>query len=163
MNKVMVVIIGLFLTVSVQAEGSKRESVVALLEATNADAIIDNMYGQMNQVLQGMGSQLGVKPEEEPILNAYMEKIAKAMQEEMSWKKMEGPMIDIYLKHYTEKEIQDMLAFYRSDTGRSMVEKMPAVMSDSMVVSQQMMQGFMPKIQVLSQELAADLKKSRSQ
>ena len=57
----------------------------------------------------------------------------------MNWAKMKKPMIKIYLKHYSEKEIKDMVAFYKSDSGQSMIQKMPAVMGDSMLLSQEMM------------------------
>lgn len=147
---------------SAPADASKRESVEALLELTQADAMMDNMYAQMDQMFVGMGQQLGIKPSEQPLFEEYMQNVVAAMREEMSWEKMEDPMIDIYLKHYTEEEIQDMLAFYRSDTGRSMVEKMPQVMNESMVVAQQMMRSFMPRIQELAMEFREKLEAHRA-
>ena len=72
-------------------------------------------------------------------------------------------MIDLYLKIYTEKEIDDMLIFYRSETGRSMIEKMPAVLSESVIISQEMMQSFMPKVMEFSQEMEEELYARRSQ
>src|SRR5690606_16830308 len=103
------------------------------------------------------------KPSEQDVFDNYMRKIAAAMKEEMSWEKMKDPMIDIYLKHYTETEVQDMLNFYRSETGRSLIEKMPMVMGESMLLSQEMMNGFMPTIQRLSEELKKDLEAHRRQ
>jgi len=91
-----------------------------------------------------------------------MKKITAAMREEMSWDKMEGPMIDIYLNNYTEEEIQDLLVFYRTDTGRALIKKMPAVLGESMLVSQELMQGFMPKLRELSGDLAEELKARRN-
>jgi hypothetical protein len=57
-----------------------------------------------------------------------MSKAAAAMKGEMTWEKMKEPMIDVYLKHYTEIEINDMLAFYNTESGKSIIKKMPAVM-----------------------------------
>ena len=111
MKKLIVIGLGILMSLSAHGQGSKRESVEELLRAANAASLIDGIYAQMNQVVDGMGQQLGVQPDEQAIFDAYMEKIFSAMREEMSWEKIEGPMIDIYLNHYTEKEIQDMLAF----------------------------------------------------
>ncbi|ARU56708.1 hypothetical protein OLMES_2658 [Oleiphilus messinensis] len=162
MKKLVVVVIGVFLSFSAYSQDSKRESVEELLRVTNMESMIDGMYGQMNQVFQGMGAQLGVKPDEQPIFDAYMKKVFSAMTETMNWEKLKEPMIDIYLKHYTEKEVQDMLTFYHSETGRSMVEKMPVVMADSMKISQGMMTSFLPKVQSMAHELRTELENHRN-
>lgn len=162
MKKLIVMGFVFLMSVTAFAQDSQRESVEELLRAANADSMVDNMYMQMNQVFEGMGEQLGIKEDEQPLFDQYMKNVFAAMREDMSWEKMEDPMIDLYLKHYTEKEIQDMLAFYKSETGRSMVNKMPAVMGDSMQLSQQMMQAFLPKMKLMAQEFQSELKAHRS-
>ncbi|RYV03811.1 hypothetical protein SOPP22_02020 [Shewanella sp. OPT22] len=84
------------------------------------------------------------------------------MQKEMNWGTMKDQMSKIYLDNYTEKEIKDMITFYESETGRSMVKKMPKVMTQSMQLSQQMVMKLMPKIQKMSQEFSEKLKVHRS-
>jgi hypothetical protein len=74
---------------------------------------------------------------------------------------MKEPMIQIYLKHYTEKEIKDVTAFYKTESGQAMIKKMPLVMQESMMVSQSMYKDFMPKMQELSVELKNDLQALR--
>ncbi len=162
-NISVVAVVFLSLTSAVFAESSKRESVEELLEISNVDSMMDSMYGQMTQMFSGMEEQLGVQPEEREVFNNYMARLVEAMQKEMSWEVMKEPMIDLYLKHYSEQEIQDILAFYRSDTGRSMIEKMPAVMQDSMQVSQEMMVNFIPRLKEISEELKKELEENRSQ
>jgi len=163
MKKLIIGTFCLLIHLSVSAESSKRQSIEELLEITNVDSMVASMYDQMDHMLIGMGKQMGVKPSEQDVFDNYMRKIAAAMKEEMSWEKMKDPMIDIYLKHYTETEVQDMLNFYRSETGRSLIEKMPMVMGESMLLSQEMMNGFMPTIQRLSEELKKDLEAHRRQ
>ncbi|BFM09410.1 DUF2059 domain-containing protein [Halioxenophilus aromaticivorans] len=162
MRKAAAIALGLLLAVNVHAQDSKQESVEALLEASDADAMVDTLYSQMNQMIEGMGRQLGIKPDEQPMFDAYMNNVFTTMKEDMSWAKMKGPMIEIYSKHYSEEEVQDMLAFYQSKSGQSMVAKMPAVMADSMQVSQQLLQAFLPKVQVMAQELQVQLQNHRT-
>ncbi len=162
MKKLIAAFLCFTVYLSAYADASKRESVEALLEITQANAMMDNMYAQMDQMFVGMGQQLGIKPSEQPLFEEYMQNVVAAMRQEMSWEKMEEPIIDVYLKHYTEEEIQDMLAFYRTDTGRAMVEKMPQVMNESMMVTQQMLRGFMPRIQELSMEFREKLEAQRA-
>jgi hypothetical protein len=140
---------------------SKQESVEELLALSKADAALDAAYGQMDQLFVNMGKQLGVKPEEQEMFDKFMLKMASLMKEEMSWDKMKGPMIEIYLKHYTEKEVQDMITFYKSESGRSMISKQADVAKDTMMLSQKMIEGFLPKVMKLSQEMEAELAAKR--
>ncbi len=163
MKRLAIVIMLILLPIGALAEESKRASVEELLVLTRADAIIDSIYSQMDQMMLGIAQQLGMQPSEQELFEKYTAKMTAVMKEEMSWEKMKGPIIDIYLKHYSEKEVQDMIAFYRSATGRSMVEKMPDVMKDSMFISQQMVQNFMPKMQEISLELRDEVAAARQQ
>ena len=79
------------------------------------------------------------------------------MKAEMTWEKMKQPMIDIYVKHFSEQEIKDMIAFYKTPSGQSMVKKLPAVMNDSMMMGQNMMKSFFPKMREMSKELQTEL------
>ena len=46
-------------------------------------------------------------------------------------------IVPIYLKHYTEDEIDQMTTFFQSDLGQVMVEKTPMIMQESMAAGQQ--------------------------
>lgn len=140
----------------------QRRQVERLLEVMKVEQAIDSMYSQIDQMFVGMAKELGVKQSEQPIFDRYMQKVAAAMKEEMTWQKMKEPMIDVYMKHYSKAEINDMLAFYSSDSGRSIIAKMPSVMQDSMQISQAMFREFMPRLKQLSTELREELAQSRN-
>jgi hypothetical protein len=144
------------------SEMSKKESVEELLILTKAETVIDAVYGQMDQMFKNMGKQLGVKPDEQEMFDRFMSKMASLMREEMSWDKMKGPMMEVYLKHYTEKEIQDMIAFYKSESGRSMMSKQVDVAKDTMILRQKMVESFLPKAMKISREMEAELAKKRN-
>ena len=158
---IIIFLIAALSVISYAADDSKKESVEELLVLMNADSMIDTIYSQMDQTMQGMARRLGVKPSEKKIFDTYMVNMVNLMKSEINWKKMKGPMVDLYLKHYTEKEIKDMVSFYRSDSGQSMVKKMPAVISDSISISQDMMKGFIPKMLAMSQELKKEIDAAR--
>jgi len=143
------------------ADTNKNAQVEELLTLMNTEAMIDSMYGQIGKMTQGMAQQLKVKPEEQAIFKKFNDKMFAAMKEEMNWQKMKTPTIEIYAKHFSEKEISDMIAFYKTESGKSMLKKLPAVMTDSMMMAQNMMKGFIPKMQKMSAELKADLTEHR--
>ncbi|MDC8830599.1 DUF2059 domain-containing protein [Alteromonas gilva] len=143
------------------ADDARREKVAALLEATNADAVIDQIYTSLDGMFANMAKQYNIKESERPAFNAHMQKVQRLMRQEMGWQQLRDPMIELYLTHYTDQEIDGMLAFYQSDVGKAMVDKMPAVMAGSMQISQNMMQSVMPKLQALSEEYRQELQAKR--
>jgi len=162
MKKIIVICLLCTLTaISYAADTSKRERVEELLVLMNASSVIETIYSQIDQMIQSMAQQLGVKPFERELFDKYVAKMVVLMKSEMNWDKMKGPMIDLYLKHYTEKEIGDMVAFYKSDSGQSMIKKMPAVMRDSILISQDMMKDFIPKMQAMSIGLKNEINTAR--
>jgi hypothetical protein len=84
------------------------------------------------------------------------------MKAEMSWRSMKADLKNIYLQNFTDNEIADMLAFYRSETGQSVLRNMPVVMQESMQVGQAMAEKAMPKIQALSERKSKDLQELKS-
>lgn len=143
------------------SENTKREQVVELMNLMNMSSMMDAMYSQMNAMMQNASKELGVKPSEQPIFDKYYGKMTKVMKEEMNWKKMEPQILDLYVRHFDEKEISDMLAFYKTDTGKSVIKKMPLLMQESILIGQQMMKDALPELRKVSQELTSELKEAR--
>jgi hypothetical protein len=101
--------------ISYPANENKREIVEELLALNNAESIIDNIYLQ----------------------------IVLKMKDEMSWDKMKEPVIQAYLKRYSKKEIQDQIAFYKSDPGQSMKNKQAKLMTDTiMLLNREILKNF---------------------
>ncbi|THB66291.1 MAG: DUF2059 domain-containing protein [Gammaproteobacteria bacterium] len=143
-------------------EKTKRETVDKLLAAMNVESMMDSMYSQIENQINSMAQSMGIKKSEMAVFQRYQTKMFALMKKEMTWQKMKDPMIDLYMKHFTEKELQDTLVYYQSESGQSMMRKMPAIMKDSMEISMGMVKEFLPKMQKLNQEMANDLEKMRN-
>ncbi len=46
-------------------------------------------------------------------------------------------LIQVYVKHLTQKDLEAASAFYRSESGKRFIEKQPAIMRESMIFGQQ--------------------------
>lgn len=137
-------------------------SIEELLVLSKVEAMVDAIYGQFEGMMVQMEAEMGVQESEKQILDKYYQRFTELLREEVSWQRMKDPMAEIYQKHFTQKEVDDLLQFYKTDSGKAMVEKMPAVMQDSMQFSQTMMVNVMPKVQEIARELSRDLQQSRS-
>lgn len=163
MKKLIFILLVLLHSAFANADDSaKRESIEKLLNVMNVDSMIESMYSQMEQMYPQIAKDMRFTKSEQHIFNKFMSNVAKAMKEEITWEKLKEPIIGIYMKHYSEKEINDLLAFYNTETGQSIIKKMPIVMKDSMMVSQTMLIEFAPKFNKLSEDMLKELKQARS-
>lgn len=163
LNKIVLVIAGVvFSMCAIANEPAKKASVEKLMEMTEVSKMIDAIYAQVDSMSSGMAAQMGLTEENRPAFDAYMKKVNALLREEMNWDKMKEPMVQVYTKHFTEKEVQGMIAFYNSEVGKSTIKKMPLVMQDSMGVSQVMLGNVLPKIKVLADEFAAEIKAEKA-
>ncbi|WP_062062211.1 DUF2059 domain-containing protein [Cellvibrio sp. OA-2007] len=162
-NKVVVLFCSLVFSLNVfSSEPATTASVEKLLELTEASKMVDAVYAQIDSMSSGIATQMGLTEKDRPEFDAYMKKVSALVTEEMSWEKMKEPMMQVYIKHFTEQEIQGMIEFYNSDIGKSTIKKMPLVMQDSMGVSQKMMEGVFPKIKVLMDEFSTEMKAKKA-
>ena len=163
MGKVLLLSLLIFSSSLYDEQNTKQQKIDELISVMNLDSMVDSMYGQVEGMMKGMSDQMGVKPSEQAIFDKYYGDMTTVLKTEMSWAKMQPMMVNVYDKHFSEQEIADMLAFYKTDTGQKILEKMPVVMQESMQMSQSLMKDAMPKIQTLAQQLSDELEQSRSE
>jgi hypothetical protein len=74
---------------------------------------------------------------QEKAFTAKAAEIAAKIKEELKPEKLEPIYIDIYCKSFTQREVDDIIAFYSSDSGKSVMAKMPVIAQQSSEVMQQ--------------------------
>jgi hypothetical protein len=139
-----------------------EKSVNELMTLTNVDRVIESIYGQMDQMMAGMAQQMGIQPSEQATFDQYMNKLSTLIRQEVTWEKLKTPMMAVYIDNFTQKEIDDMVAFYKTESGRSMISKMPAVMQQSMQISQQKMMALMPQVREMAMEFEKQIQAQRT-
>ena len=65
--------------------------------------------------------------------------------------------IDIYVEIFTEKELKDILKFYKTKTGKKFVEVLPDITQKSMLVGTDIFTALEPKIMKYAEEFQNDL------
>lgn len=162
MKIILIILIAIVSSNVVAQENSKDQKLMELVDLMDMDSMVESMYSQMEVMMQNVATEMGVTPSEQPIFDEYYSKMTLVMRDEMSWKKMEPGVLDIYRRNFTEKEIDDMLVFYKSASGRSLLKKMPVITNESMTLGQELMMKTIPKLKEISTELAKDLEKTRT-
>jgi uncharacterized protein len=83
------------------------------------DAMLDQMYTQMSATMQQAGGKA--------IPAAKQKALKAAVQESMPYDDLVSWTADVYTKHFTRKEIDDLAGFYRTPTGKKLAATLPAL------------------------------------
>jgi len=139
-----------------------EDSIRRLLEVTEARKLLDGMMAQIDTLMRRnmdqalRGRQL--TSEQEAIIARMRSKMVDAFREEMAWEKLEPLYVRVYRDTFTQAEVDGMLAFYRTDAGRAVIVKMPAVLQTTMGQMQQRMQPLIAKMRTIEQEALTELR-----
>jgi hypothetical protein len=151
MKKILLALALVFaFTVSAQ-ENKEADNLDELFELMNMDSMVETMHDQMQSIYTEVEKDFNISSEELAINQKYREQMTSIMKKEMSWQAMKVDLKQIYLQNFTENEIADMIIFYKSSTGQSVLRTMPVVMQESMKLGQAMAQKTLPKLQALSE------------
>lgn len=142
---------------------SKEEKIHELVNVMDMDSMMKGIYAQMEAMMKNTSQQLEIKPSEQPIYDRYYQRMTQVMEKKMGWAQMEPMVIATYTKHFNEKEIDEMLTFYQSEVGQTILAKMPMVMQETMMLSQQLLQNALPQIEMVSTQLQTELAQARQQ
>ena len=128
-----------------------------LFEVMNMSATIDTMYSQIESMMMANRNTSGMSTNEYEIVEKYNAKLTQLMKDEMGWEEMKKELRVVYEQNFTSNEIRQMLAFYKSPVGQSVLEKMPVVAQESMQIGQQMAMKAMPKVNALMEQMTREL------
>ncbi|MDO3695811.1 DUF2059 domain-containing protein [Wenyingzhuangia sp. chi5] len=144
----------MFLTLTVNAQAPK-EKVLELIDVMQADKMISQMMDQMIPMMQQqMKSSLKTEEQEQKIekVNTIVLEEAKNFTNNI----VNGAMVDIYAKYFSENDINYMIGFYKSETGKKLLKLTPTISKELM---EKMMQDEMSTFQQKIKERIAELEK----
>lgn len=135
-------------------EASKTAKVEEFLRLTKMDETLRQAMDQtMHQMKTGVAQQItGAKmsPDQVTALGEFQDKVARVISGALAWEKMKPAYVKLYTEAYSE--LDDILAFYRSPTGQSMVAKGPSLMTKAGELAQQRLASVMPQLQALMRD-----------
>ena len=149
-----VAIAGSALPARAEAPSAHRAKIVEFMEITGAKSLGD-------QVMQAMVQQLSAEaqranPNVPKRVHELVREVAIEVLKEHSDELFSKTAV-LYEKHFTETEIDELIAFYRSPTGKKTIEVMPALLQEVVAVSQAWGRGLEPLLQQrLRDRLAAE-------
>jgi hypothetical protein len=139
------------LSLAAQAAAPSNESLERLLRGMDAEKTVKGVQQYSEAMIKGTIERVAqvrpITPEQRKKLDDFIVKMTATMREELAWEKMKPSYLEIYSESFTQQEIDGLIKFYESPTGRAFIAKMPAVLNKSMTLMQGRMDALMQKIQ----------------
>jgi uncharacterized protein len=118
------------------------------------EAMLKPMHQVFHDQFKKDGKQLPA--DFEPRFTKMMDDLVKGMpMEEMS-----QAMVPAYQKHFTNGDINNLIAFYSTPTGQKVLEEMPEITSESMQAMMPVMRKYVNDWQKRMQEEVKDMEKT---
>ncbi len=159
------IIFVLLLTVtfsSMAEKASHRKAAVELVKLTKVSLLVDQMYKYAENLIKANLTRMRVPKEMQSIVDTHSKKMIAILKADLVWDKLKKQYIDIYVKEYTEAEINSLIKFYKSPLGQKLLSKTPEISKQAMAVGQKQMTLVMPKVQGISKNMVVELRKEHA-
>ncbi|WP_420457336.1 DUF2059 domain-containing protein [Rubrivirga sp.] len=120
---------------------------VALASAASAQDVSASHRAAAEELLELAGVEtalassldlmIGAQIQQNPDLLPFEDVMRDFLAEHLSFESLREDIVAIYVETFTEPELRDLSAFYRTETGQKSVRLMPQVMARSMALGQQ--------------------------
>jgi len=142
------------------------DSVRQLVRLTNPQQMLDTATTQLEESFRaGLDSELGSAPptpDQQRIIDDMQAKLAALMKSELNWQNFEPAVIDMYRQTFTQREIDGMVAFYKSEAGAAMLAKLPRLSQSMMQMMQQRTAKFAPQLVQIQHDAIDQLRALKS-
>lgn len=148
------------------ADGPPSEaSVRELLDVTQGQKLIDGIAAQVDSEIQAtikrsLGSAV-LSGEQQAIVDDMRAKIVGAIRDELKWESLEPKIAAVYERAFTQREVDGLTAFYKTDVGRSVVSKLPEVSQYSLLLAQANLAEITPKLREIERDTMTKLRAAR--
>ena len=123
-------------------EKSRRKAAEDLLLGMKMDKQLQHATDQM----------LDLQVKTNPQLAQYRGAMKKFFDKYMSWDTLKDEMIGIYAEAFTEEELNEISAFYKTPAGKKVIEKMPELMTKGMQLGARRVQMNQAELQRMIEE-----------
>ena len=140
---------------------SKETQIEKMLKLTNVSDMMKPVLDQMQVQLDRQFQPQATSSAKKAIVKKYTNEIVSTTKAALKWDKIKKPFIELYMKVYSEAEINELIKFYESPIGKKMIAKMPELMKETMALSQEIMRPMIPKVQAIAMKMSKELKESK--
>ncbi len=126
-----------------------------------AEVLLKEM-GVDKQLESSLAQALDIQIKSSPNLAPARETMRKFYAKYISWESLKEDYISIYCDAFTEAELKDIFAFYKTPAGKKMIEKTPIITSKGMQLGASRVQEHAGELGKLIQEALSQPKSEQN-
>ncbi len=119
-----------------------------------ADNLLEVM-GVENQLQTAIDQSLDLQAKSNPQIAPFKDTMKRFLTKHMSYSSLKEDFITIYVDAFTEEELDEITAFYRTPTGRKMARKMPELTVKGMQLGAKRVQDNQAELRQMIQDEAS--------
>ena len=106
---------------------AKAEQIMAILHTEEmVNKICDNITKQVDDAAQKSLSTTP-SPDQQAKFDDFKKQIVQAVDAQIGWKSLKDSFADVYIKSFTEEQLDAIIAFYKTPAGAALLATMPNV------------------------------------
>lgn len=133
----VIVMVGVSCLAAGQITDSHRQAAEELLVAMGMERTLED----------SINSTLSMQLQQMPQLAQYEDVMRAFLYKYMSWEYLKEHIVQLYAEEFTEAELREITAFYRTETGKKLIELTPVLMNKGMAIGQQAVEEHLPELQ----------------
>lgn len=141
---------------------SHRKVTEEMLLALNFDSTMTNLATNVKDMRSRELKALELPDNAKPIIDEYLVKINDLLFSSFKWENVKNQYIDAYVSVYSEREIKDLLVFFRSKLGKKYIEQIPKIETLESNILESKIQDIQPQMQALNEELKRKISNAAS-
>ncbi|GDY26887.1 DUF2059 domain-containing protein [Agarivorans sp. Toyoura001] len=122
-----------------------------LLELNNSEQQMQIIRTNLNKALIRQNPPLS---KFEPVLNQWAETY-------LTWDEMKPKIAEVYLKHFTDEELEQLVAFYKTPVGQKSQALNATLIRETALASAMVAKGHHKKLEEMLQQAAAQVKQQQ--
>ncbi len=138
-------------------ERKVREMLVALRLEETTNRLEQAQEERIRATSEQQLATASPDPDQKKHYEEFRSRVIDLLRRSASWKALEPDFVRLYSDAYSEEELNGILVFYRSPTGRTMLARNLELTDKCIAISQRRMAELAPKIQELVDQFEREL------
>lgn len=129
---------------------SHRAAAAELLEVTQTE----------RQIRHGIEIAFDAQVRANPLLGPFRDVMQRYADKYLDWASLQPELVSIHVSTFSEPELRQMIAFYRTPTGQKAVRLLPQVTARVQQVAEQRVAAHAEELQAMIQQRAIELQRT---
>jgi hypothetical protein len=119
--------------------------------STHEQAVTElfQLIGLERTMMGGATAMIDAQVQANPAIAPYRDVLLEWAQKYLTWDTMAPKLVQMQMEAFTESEIREMIAFYKTPTGQKALLKMPELMKQGAAIGVEVAKAHLPELETM--------------